>query len=181
MIDFFDIVKLYQEDIDKQVNYKRKIIDASQNARKNKLTRTSSYFTVNVWLQQFAEAVKQFNARMKKVHTTPHHYRSTLTDYEIWYNVTNLTDGKEININVGNTITGSEIRNIKVRLYEEALGFIDVYLNTNLIRWDHFMKTFKTNPVEFGRSKTRLKSENPKIIIEMIRELITHIPTQAEE
>jgi hypothetical protein len=58
---------------------------------------------------------------------------------------------------------------------------IDVYLDTNLIRWDHFVKTFRTNPVEFGRSTTRLKSENPKIIIEMIQELITHIPTQAEE
>ena len=95
MPDIFDIVKLYQEDITK-VDYQRKVIDASRNARQHKLniseitTITRPRFTVVL-----TSNIDRYNSNKKG-------------SFFIWYK----EDGNKFTLHMGNVNSGSEIRNI---------------------------------------------------------------------
>ena len=162
MIDIFDIVKLYQEDITK-VEYKRKVINASRSGRKNKINNNNQGRAIqkNLFVMRLKGGIDQLNSSRKQTSFWN-------KDYSFWYS----QDEQQFIIHIGNINSGSEIRNIVIQMEEteNEKDFIDVFMNIdrNLIRFDNFLRDYNRVNVSAYYYETQMIIK----ILEMLSDLI---------
>jgi len=171
--DIFDIVKLYQEDITK-VDYQRKVIDASENARNNKINNNDQGKAIqkNLFVMRIKSHLDQLTRTRKQANP---HQRYWHKDYSIWY----AQDEDKFIIHIGNIHSGSEIRNIVISMVETGNTdlFVDVFarINRNILRFDNFLR-------ETEDMGTSIYYYETSIIGKLLEDLaLKQIPTKLEE
>ena len=172
MIDIFDIVKLYQEDITK-VEYTRRVINVSRNVRINKINNNNQGKAIqkNLFVMRLKGNLDQINSVRKQNPDTAQWYK----DYSIWYS----QDKDKFIIHIGNINSGSEIRDITVQLVEteNEKDFIDVFMNIDreLLRFDNFL-------IDYNRVNVSAYYYETQMILQILENLaVENIPTELEE